>query len=263
MSRASSAPTCHRLMFTLADGSRDRAALAPLAPFFPEWQVYFAPMKTFQQGLITAVAADGSTLLRAGFRPGMDCTDGSMCGVGAGPGETIAESSDASSPYRLVEMGGNIELQDDIGTTLASVPVRSDLLALRSAHVGGQRRVLFGVAPSATAIVVQDLPWPEGWDLTQWARLRDGTVVFWSQTSPGDSAPARSPPSTRGAIHCRRSIATLRPSLRPIDRHAWERPAPGACHNKTDRLSNSDRHEPKVRKASRVERSAPTSPREP
>jgi hypothetical protein len=143
-------------------------------------------MSAFQQGVITALAADGSPLLQAGFRPGMDCTDGGMCGVGAGPGETIAESSDASSPYRLVEEGRNIELQDDIGTTLASVPVRSDLLASRSAHVGGQRSVVFGVAPSATAIVVQDLPWPEGWDLTQWARLRDGTVVFWSQTSPGE-----------------------------------------------------------------------------
>ncbi len=171
---------------SLADGSRDRAALAPLAPFFPDWQVYFAPMKTFQQGLVTTVAADGSPLLRAGFRPGMDCSDGSMCGVGVGPGETIAENSDASSPYRLVELGGNIELQDGMGITLASVPVRSDLLTLRSAPIGGQRRVLFGVAPSATAIVVQDLPWPEGWDLTQWARLRDGTVVFWSQTSPGE-----------------------------------------------------------------------------
>ncbi len=171
---------------TFADGSRERAALAPLAPFFPDRQVYFAPINAFQQGVITTVAADGSPLLRAGFRPGMDCADGSMCGVGAGPGETIAESSDASSPYRLVELGGNIELQDDTGTTLASVPVSSDTLTLRVARVGDRRRVVFGVAPSATAIVVQHLPWPEGWDLTQWARLRDGTVVFWGRHRLGE-----------------------------------------------------------------------------
>jgi hypothetical protein len=171
---------------TLADGSRERAALAPLAPFFPDWQVYFAPIRAFQQGVIAAVAADGSPTLRAGFRPGMDCADGGMCGVGAGPGETIAESSDATSPYRLVELDGNIELRDDTGASLASVPTSSDRLTLRVARVGDQRPVVFGVAPSATAIVVQHLPWPQGWDLTQWARLRDGTVVFWSQNGAAE-----------------------------------------------------------------------------
>ena len=171
---------------TLADGSRERAALAPLAPFFPDWQVYFAPIKAFQQGVITALAADGSPMLRAGFRLGMDCTDGGACGVGVSPGETIAEGSDASSPYRLLELDGNVELQDAAGSTVASVPVSSDRLTVRVARTGDQRSVAFGVAPSETAIVVQQLPWPEGWDLTQWARLRDGTVVFWSQTYPGE-----------------------------------------------------------------------------
>ena len=115
-------------------------------------------------------------------------------------------------PIGLVELDGKIELQDDLGTTLASVPVSSDLLTLRSHALvigGGWSSASRRQRPRSSS---NTCPWPEGWDLTQWARLRDGTVVFWSQTAQASFAPAGSPPSTMGAIRCRRSTAILRPS---------------------------------------------------
>ena len=103
----------------------------------------------------------------------------------------------------FVETGENIDCKNSCGTTLASVPIRSNLLASRSARVGGQRRVFFGVAPSArdrrpTAALARGLgPDPVGAPSRRHRSLLE----------PDQPRRAQAPLSTIDAIHCRRSIA--------------------------------------------------------
>ena len=175
-----------RIELQMNDGGSIEAPIVPAGPLFPESQAYFVAFDGYPAGTIVSYDPAGNELQRSGFRAGMDCEDyADACNGDVRPNETIAAGVDPAAPYRLVEHDGAIELRDQNGRVVTSVSIGSGGLTLASAPVGHGKSVIFGSAPPATVLMFQKLS-VVGWGLVQSTRLRDGTIVYWSEWTTGE-----------------------------------------------------------------------------
>jgi hypothetical protein len=151
-------------------------------------QIYLAPLENLATGIITTYDAVGRVLQTARFSPGMDCEyNPSECMRQIRPGQTIAASyANGDVAWELREQGTTVELLDANNSVIGSVAVGDRLVATAVPLQASKLHVVFGIAPSGTAIVMRQIA-SVGWGIMPTAQLQDGTVVFWAEAQAGDT----------------------------------------------------------------------------
>jgi hypothetical protein len=97
----------------------------------------------------------------------------------------IAGGTADGSGWRLIERDQAIQVVDDRGRIISSVPIGSDSLEVSRGPIGRSQEIVFGVAPGGSALVLARLP-GVGFMPAQVRQLQDGTVAFWLQWTAGE-----------------------------------------------------------------------------
>ncbi len=165
------------------DGSVAEAALVPTDPLLPDAKVFFAAFAGYPQGVVTTFDAEGVALQTSRYWPAMDCSQyPAACVAQAG---VIAGGTADGIGWRLLERDQAIQVVDDRGRIIASVPIGSGNLEVSRGPIGDSQEVVFGVAPPGSALVIARLP-GVGFMPAQARQLQDGTVAFWVQWVAGE-----------------------------------------------------------------------------
>jgi hypothetical protein len=165
------------------DGSVADAALVPTDPLLPDAKVFFAAFAGYPQGVVTTYDADGVALRTSRYWPAMDCSQYPAACVGQAG--VIAGGTADGTGWRLVERDQSIQVVDDRGKIVASVPIGSGSLEVSRGPIGDSQEVVFGVAPPGSALAIARLP-GVGFMPAQARQLQDGTVAFWVQWVAGE-----------------------------------------------------------------------------
>ncbi len=181
-------PDVARVTLETSDGQTLDALLVGAGGYAAGNQIYLAPLENLATGIITTYDGSGAPLQTARFSPGMGCeSHPSPCLPQIDAGESIAASYPSENiAWKLREQGAAVELLGGNGGVLGSVAVGDGLAATAVPLQGSKLHVVFGVAPSGTAVVMRQIA-GVGWGIMPTAQLQNGTIVFWTESQAGDT----------------------------------------------------------------------------
>ena len=181
-------PDVARVTLETSDGQTIDALLVGTGGYAAGNQIYLAPLENLATGIVTTYDESGAPLQTARFSPMMDCEfNPSQCLPQIDAGKSIAASyPNEDITWKLREQGTAVELLGGNGSALGSIGVGDRLAATAVPLQGSKLGVVFGVAPSGTAVVMRRIA-GFGWGIMPTAQLRDGTIVFWTESQAGDT----------------------------------------------------------------------------